>query len=54
MTVTNSRCVSGGKGPAPPPLDIEKQKKVIRANFKLVHLYFAPFLVRNIILSATF
>ena len=32
-----------------PPLDIEKQKKVIRANFKLFHLYFATFLVGNII-----
>ena len=40
-----------GLGP-PPPLEIEKQKKVIRANFKLFHLYFATFLVKNIIFSA--
>ena len=46
----------GGKGPAPPPLiEIEKQKKeVISANFKLFHLYFASFLVENIILSTIF
>ena len=37
------------------PLKIEKQKKkVIRANFKLFHLYFATFLVGNIMLSAIF
>ena len=52
-------CPSGGgggpKGPAPPPLEIEKQKKkIIRAHFKLFHLYFATFLVGNIILSAIF
>ena len=28
---------------APPPLDIDKQKKVIRANFKLFHLYLPLF-----------
>ena len=40
---------------APPPLEIEKQKKkVIRANIKLFHLYFATFLVENIIFSASF
>ena len=34
------------QGAWPPPLEIEKQKKkVIRANFKLFHLYFATFLV---------
>ena len=39
----------------PPPLEIEKQnKKVIRANFKLFHLYFATFLVGSIIFSAIF
>ena len=48
----------GGKGPGP-PLEIEKQKKkkkkkVIRANIKLFHLYFATFLVKNIIFSAIF
>ena len=46
-------------GPRPPPLKIEKQKKkkkkkVIRANIKLFHLYFATFLVENIIFSAIF
>ena len=40
------------KGPAPPPLEIEK--KVIRANFKLFHLYFATFLAENIFFSAVF
>ena len=49
-----------GGGPGPPPLEIEKQKKkkkkkkVIRANIKLFHLYFATFLVENIIFSASF
>ena len=39
-----------------PPLEIEKQKKkkVIRANIKLFHLYFATFLVENVIFSAIF
>ena len=40
------------------PLEIEKQKKkkkmVIRANIKLFHLYFATFLVENILFSAIF
>ena len=43
------------------PVEIEKQKKkkkrkkkVIRANFKLFHLYFATFLVENIIFSSLF
>ena len=41
--------VQGGRG-LPPPLEIEKpKKKVIKANFKLFHLYFATFLVGNII-----
>ena len=51
----------GPKGPGPPPpLEIEKQKKkkkkkkVIRANIKLFHLYFATFLVENISFSAIF
>ena len=48
----NQARVQGGTW-APPPLEIEKQKKkVIRANFKLFHLYFATFLVDNIIFSA--
>ena len=37
-----------GACPGPgPPLEIEKQKKVIRANFKLFHLYFATFFSRK-------
>ena len=56
-------CPGGGpKGPGPPPLEIEKQKKkkkkkkkkVIRANIKLFHLYFATFLVENVFFSASF
>ena len=48
-------CPGGGpKGPGSPLLEIEKQKKVIRANFKLFHLYFATFLVGSIVLSAIF
>ena len=41
---------------APPPLEIENQikKKVIRANFKLFQIYFATFLVENIIFSSIF
>ena len=44
-----------GLGP-PPPLEIEKskEKKVIRANIKLFRLYFATFLVKNVIFSANF
>ena len=40
-----------GEGAWAPPLEIEKQKKkkVIRANIKLFHLYFATFLVKNVI-----
>ena len=51
------RVQGGPRGLGPPPLEIEKQKKkkkVIRANFKLFHLYFATFLVQNIIFSAIF
>ena len=50
-----------GGGARAPPLEIEKQKKkkkkkkkVIRANIKLFHLYFATFLVENIIFAASF
>ena len=47
--------VVSGACPGPPPLEIEKQKKkVIRANIKLFHLYFATFLVKNVIFSASF
>ena len=64
LNVYSGACPGGGgpKGPGPPPLEIEKQKKkkkkkkkkVIRANIKLFHLYFATFLVENIIFSAIF
>ena len=44
MYNVQARVQGGGKGPAPPPIEIEKpKKKVIRANFKLFHLYFATF-----------
>ena len=52
MFVSMQARVQGGGG-----LEIEKQKKkkkkkkVIRANIKLFHLYFATFLVENIIFS---
>ena len=49
VTYASGARVQGGGLVAPPPLEIEKQKKkkkkVIRANFKLYHLYFATFLV---------
>ena len=47
----------GPRGLGPTPLEIKKQKKkkkVIRANLKLFHLYFATFLVQNIIFSVIF
>ena len=47
----------GGQGAWAPPLEIEKQKKkkkVIGANIKLFHLYFATFLVENVFFSASF
>ena len=53
----NTICRRVSKAWAPPPLEIEKQKKkkkVIRANIKLFHLYFATFLVENILFSAIF
>ena len=40
------RRVSRGGG-----LEIETQKKVIRAHFKLFHLHYATFFVENIIFS---
>ena len=46
-----ARVQGGGRSP---PLEIENKKRVIRANFKLFHLYFATFLVGNIIFSAMF
>ena len=52
-----ARVREGAQGAWAPPLEIEKQKKkkkVIRANFKLFHLYFATFLVGNIIFSDVF
>ena len=56
-TVWAGACPGGGAQGAWPPLEIEKQKKkkkVIRANVKLFHLYFATFLVENIIFSTIF
>ena len=47
----------GGQGAWAPPRNLKakkKKKKVIRAYFKLFHLYFATFLVENIIFSAIF
>ena len=45
LYVCSRRVTRGGQG----ALEIEKQKKkVIRANFKVFHLYFATFLVENI------
>ena len=53
-TMQQARVQGGGAGP-PPPLEIEKKKKkVIRTNIKLFHLYFATFLVENVIFSANF
>ena len=52
-----ARVQGGGAQGAWPPLEIKKQKKkkkVIRANFKLFHLYFATILVENIIFSPIF
>ena len=51
-----ARVQGGGGGLGPLSLEIEKQKKkkVIRANFKLFHLYFATFSVENVIFSAIF
>ena len=56
-TVVPGACPGGPKGPGPPPLEIEKQKKKkkkVRVHIKLFHLYFAAFLVENIIFSAIF
>ena len=53
---TTGACPGGAQGACPPPpLEIEKAKKnVIRANIKLFRLYFATFLVENVIFSASF
>ena len=37
----------GGEGARHPPLEIKKQKNVIKANLKLLHLYFAAFFSRK-------
>ena len=47
-------CPGGGGKGLPPPQKLKTKKKVIRANFKLFHLYFATFLVENVIFSAIF
>ena len=47
----------GPRGLGPPPRNWKakkKKKKVIRANIKLFHLYFATFLVEIVIFSASF
>ena len=56
MCVCAQARVQGGAQGAWPPLEIKKQKKkkVIRANFKLFHLYIATILVENIIFSPIF
>ena len=50
--------VQGGGGPRglemEKPKKKKKKKKVIRANLKLFHLYFATFLVENVIFSVIF
>ena len=44
-------CPGGGgpRGLGPPPLEIEKQKKGHQSKFQAIHLYYATFLVENII-----
>ena len=42
--IIQARVQGGG---LPPPLEIEKPKKIIRANIKLFHLYFATFFSRK-------
>ena len=57
LVIHSGACPGGGGQGAK---EIEKQKKkkkkkkVIRANIKLFHIYFATFLVENIIFSAIF
>ena len=46
--------VRGGGGGPPYHMKLKSKKKVIRANLKLFHLYFATFLAANIIYSAIF
>ena len=53
--MTQARVQGGGaQGAGPPPPTKKLKKKVIRANFKLFHIYFCTFLVENVILSAIF
>ena len=55
-TLCQARVQGGGSQGAcpPPPQKLKSKKKVIRANFKLFHLYFATFLVENAIFSSIF
>ena len=39
--IPQARVQGGGRGGPPPSLEIEQQKKFIRANFQFFHLYFA-------------
>ena len=59
LYVIQARVQGGGaQGAWPPPQKLKskkkKKKKVIRANFKLFHLYFATFSVQTIIFSSIF
>ena len=46
--------VQGGGGPLEFEKQKKKKKKVIRANIKLFHLYFATFSIENVFFSASF
>ena len=50
----SARRVSRGCRAPPPPLEIEKQKKKSSERVQLFHLYFATFLVGNIIFFSYF
>ena len=55
--MSQARIQGGPRGLGLPPRNLKKQKKkkkVIGANFMLFHLYFATFLVKNVIFSAIF